>query len=270
MGIGKRVNGNTHNSEKKKFACKNAKMSTPALKKRSQSMIGKRVNGNTHNSEKKRDRKKAMIVPSSNDHKFNSGTDSKLNRKVLRKATPFKKNMSAKNKKKASKLPVFGSISESAETDSVEEEKKERSEIKKVIIAKKQLAFDPNKVTSRLFQSTSSSNNKMRKVNNDKKIKKRAETPQVRSSLNKIRKTVKKQNWTNVKSKIDTGRKAPRDNDNSEKLKSRNCGVKRRLEWLKDDKDKDKNTRSVSQPPTKKRRMSAQTKPTGNLVKRWN
>merc|ERR1712228_967568 len=140
MGIGKRVNGNTHNSEKKKFACKNAKMSTPALKKRSQSMIGKRVNGNTHNSEKKRDRKKAMIVPSSNDHKFNSGTDSKLNRKVLRKATPFKKNMSAKNKKKASKLPVFGSISESAETDSVEEEKceikKERSEIKKVIIAK--------------------------------------------------------------------------------------------------------------------------------------
>merc|ERR1712176_926457 len=236
------------------------KMSTPGLKKRSKSALGKRTHGNTHNSEKKRDRKKArQIVPSSNDHKFNSGTNSKLNRKVQRNPTPYKKNLfdgtmkSGMKTKRASSKPVFGAINESAESVSCDEDKLKKNETKKLKKKKKNLAFDPNKVTSRLFQSTSSSNNKMRKVN-EKKIKKRAETPQVRSSVGKMKKMGKSKNWTNVKSKINTGRKAVKSDG-----ENKNCGVKRRLDWLKES-DQEKNGRSASQPPSKKRRMSVQTK----------
>merc|ERR1712129_484525 len=137
----------------------------------------------THGSEKKRDRKKAIqMVPSSNDHKFNSNTDSKVNRERNRKPTPFAKDMgsssvNARNKKMVSRKPMFDADDKVSE---VKEEKIETNEVSKK--KKNKLAFDPNKVSSRLFQSTSSSNNKMRKLDTGKKVKKRAETPQVRSS----------------------------------------------------------------------------------------
>merc|ERR1712048_1201610 len=143
------------------------------------------------------------------------------------------------------------------------------NDTKKVKKKKKNLAFDPNKVTSRLFQSTSSSNNKMRKVE-DKKLKKRAETPQVRGSAAKNKKLVKR-NWTSVKSKIDTGRKAMKQQTgdaNEDRMKK--GGVKRRLDWSARDGAEGKLGRSASQPPSKKRRMSAQPKSTTNVLKRWN
>jgi len=169
----------TYDKEKKerqqKIFGSNKKMSTPGLKKRSKSAMGKRTHGNTHGSEKKRDRKKAIqMVPSSNDHKFNSNTDSKVNRKSNRKPTPFAKDMksssvNARNKKMVSRKPVFDAIDESAADDAISEVKEEK--IEKMEAAKKtknKLAFDPNKVSSRLFQSTSSSNNKMRKLDTGK------------------------------------------------------------------------------------------------------
>merc|ERR1712129_316251 len=121
-----------------------------------------------------------------------------LNRKTGRKATPFTKDMksssvNARNKKMVSRKPVFDAIDESAADDAVSEIKEEKIETNEVSKKKKnKLAFDPNKVSSRLFQSTSSSNNKMRKLDTGKKVKKRAETPQVRSSCAKIKKIVKR------------------------------------------------------------------------------
>jgi len=101
-------------------------------------------------------------------------------------------------------------------------------------------------------------------------VKKRAETPQVRSSCAKVKKVVKKKNWTSVKSKIDTGRKIVKTNDDRV-IKGKKCGIKRRLF---DGDAEEKQVRSSSQPPSKKRRVSAQpiksTKTNGLKNRKWN
>merc|ERR1712157_527444 len=134
--------------------------------------------------------KKRGIIPSSNDHKFNQNKDAKLNRKVLREGTPYKGSSVYNPNKKASLKPNFAtsftetSVSKSGSVgdDGLGKDK----------IPKKKLAFDPDKVKSRLFENTSSSQNKMRN-------RKGSQTPMVRSNnRNKVKVRSGVRNWTAV------------------------------------------------------------------------
>eukprot|EP00483_Globobulimina_turgida_P000244 UN00244 len=163
-------------------------MSTPTFRQRSKSFLGKK-SAKIINSEARVNKKKVTIVPSCNDHLYNHDGDKKLNRKVFRQPTPYKMNVIPK----AIKKPRFAtSIVESS------------SESGSFGIAKKDLAFDPDKVKSKLFENTSSSINKMKKMRG-------SQTPQIirsnyrnskNSSVNKSR--TKNKNWSAIKSKVDS------------------------------------------------------------------
>jgi len=195
---------------------RNNKMSTPGVRKRSKSLLGKKgYMQNTHNSEKKINKKKVSLVPSSNDHKFNQTKDSKLNRKVQRNPTPYSKNIKTNRNKKASIKPSFDdsfcftentSLSTTDSVESTLSSSSTENNAKKQNVPKEKLAFDPSKIKSKLFESTSSS------LNKKKIIKKGSKTPSIvsrtrkKSMLSGKSGSTKKKNWSAVKSKIDTGR----------------------------------------------------------------
>eukprot|EP01084_Bolivina_argentea_P037077 68531_1 len=219
------------------------KMSTPSYRPRSKSMIGKKVTIKTGQSEKMKNKKRAVMVPSSNDHLFNHNRDSQLNKKVVRQATPYKRNVmdpKARNKK-ASVKPRFSAFG-GGDSDSISEERV----VKVVRVPKNKLAFDPDKVKSRLFCATSASANKKKVVQ-----QKRAQTPQVRSGPknkmmgDKFRNLTK--NWSEIKSKINTNNS--KSDSASEKKKKANqsvSGIKRKLSW----------SVNKRQPQQKKRRLT--------------
>merc|ERR1719445_1133388 len=115
---------------------------------------------------------------------------------------------------------------------------KERAKPK---VPRLKLAYDPNKIKSRLFESTSAMKGKM-KV----KSARGSATPQVKSNSKNIKKTMgrgsatpqaRRVDYSAVKSKLDTGR-----------------GLKRRLVWKGNGGDKEE--ADSSEPAQKKRKMS--------------
>jgi len=288
------------------------KMSTPAFRSRSKSLVHKKVR--THNSEKtaKKHSKKATMAPSTNDLKY---ADSKVAAKVAREATPYKHSeavkggrlsLRAKNKKKASQRASakskFGMAPlteeaessileegiaeekgeeetdiESVQVETVAEEKKEKDEKKEKVekkakVPRLKLAFDPNKIKSRLFESTSCSAGK------DKgKAKRGSATPQVKSKSKSLGKsgtkkktvgrgsatpqvksmTARKTDYSTVKSKLDTGRRAnvtaKKTGEDKKPATARRSGLKRRLSWKGGDNAGELDS---SEPVHKKRKMS--------------
>ncbi len=118
------------------------KMSTPTFKKRSQSMGGKKL---VRSESKQKNNRKIHFKPSENDHIYNHSNDTKLNRKVKRQPTPYQSSLN----RKASKKPRFSTsiISNSSSND--------------MSIPKNRLAYDPDKVKSKLFENTKSMNMKL-------------------------------------------------------------------------------------------------------------
>jgi len=287
------------------------KMSTPAFRSRSKSLVHKKAR--THNSEKtaKKHSKKVTMAPSTNDLKY---ADSKINAKVAREATPYKHSeavkggrlsLRSKSKKKASQRasakPKFGMapLTEEAETPILEEgieegeeetetesvqvetvtatdEKKEKGEKKgekekkaKVPRLKLKLAFNPDKIKSRLFESTSCSagkgnvkrgsatpqvmsRSKSKSGTKKKTVGRGSATPQVKSMTAKRR-----ANYSTVKSKLDTGRRAnvtsKKTGDEKKPATARRSGLKRRLSWKGGDNAGELDS---SEPVHKKRKMS--------------
>jgi len=249
---------------------RNNKMSTSAVPKRRKSMIGKK----SYISEKKLNKKRAsLVVPSSNDHKFDQNKDSKLNRKIQRILTPNSKNIKNKQNKKASIKPSFDdsfcftentSLSTTDSVESTLSSSSTENNAKKQNVPKEKLAFDPSKIKSKLFESTSSS------LNKKKIIKKGSKTPSIvsrtrkKSMLSGKSGSTKKKNWSAVKSKIDTGRtKKKMEASEQDKSIKKLSGTKRRLSFHHD--SSKKNDSKIPQPAQKKRRMSTQPQAT----RRW-
>eukprot|EP01084_Bolivina_argentea_P162864 283390_1 len=93
----------------------------------------------------KNNKKKIQFLPSQNDHIFNHDIDNKLNRKVKRQPTPYKIDIN--NNKKASRKPRFSTSISCSNSN---------SNSGSVEIKKKDLAYDPDKIKSKLFENTKS------------------------------------------------------------------------------------------------------------------
>merc|ERR1719334_1109288 len=275
------------------------KMSTPAFRSRSKSLVGKRLR--THNSEKtaKKHAKKVTIAPSTNDLKLHK--DNKSNVKVKREATPYKhsetERLSLRQKqknKRASAKARFGMTAlteedgiaeEEEETESVEAVKSSTaekettqksdvkvSEEKKVVkVPREKLAYDPDKIKSRLFESTSAMKGKVKaksvrgsatpQVRSNSKTRKKtvgrgSATPQVRST-SASRRVDYKADYSAVKSKLDTGRRVIGGNKktgDAEASVARMSGLKRRLIWKAN--GSEAGEADSSEPAQKKRKMS--------------
>jgi len=240
----------------------NSKLSTPGLRQRSKSMAAGKKPTRSAKTEKTKQRLK--MIPSSNDHRFNHGTDSKMKRKTPRTATPYKHTQSNLTgplslSKKASAKPSFDITF--TENSSIPEEKNcARSPAKAKKVPKDKLAFNPDNVRSRLFESTSSSKSKKRQMTPQvKTVKSGKKGSVIKSSL---KTAVKKKDWSAVKSRIDTGRSslsAGKDEANTvEKQGTKRKAIKRRLSWSapKAASAQDNSSKN-GEPATKKRRISA-------------
>eukprot|EP00486_Rosalina_sp_Unknown_P002917 CAMPEP_0201566286 /NCGR_PEP_ID=MMETSP0190_2-20130828/5983_1 /ASSEMBLY_ACC=CAM_ASM_000263 /TAXON_ID=37353 /ORGANISM="Rosalina sp." /LENGTH=213 /DNA_ID=CAMNT_0047984807 /DNA_START=494 /DNA_END=1135 /DNA_ORIENTATION=- len=201
--------------------------------------------------------------------------------------------MSGFKNKKASIKPSFNtSFTEDtvAKSDSIEEvaDDKKNTTTTTTKIPKKKLAFDPDKVRSRLFQSTSSSKNKS-------KTKRTSQTPQITRSnsrnkalINRSNKNSAPRNWSAVKSKIDTGnqqrltgKKAmmgdiKEDQQGIQGTQQKVTGIKRKLSWSVSDNNNGQNNNNnepkMKEPAQKKRRMShsvTSNTSNNNNIKRW-
>merc|ERR1712228_1056983 len=207
-----------------------------------------------------------------------------MKRKSSRSGTPYKHNEStlkgmghSNQRSRASAKPSFDmTISENSSIPEEEVEDKTGSKDKSVSkgpsvgqspakstkVSKQKLAFNPDKVKSRLFESTSSSKSKKRKTVSTPSVTRKKpdakRSPAVKRPQSAMRRP---KDWSAVKSKINTGRtkKAGAAKDVAQKAASERKKVlplKRRLSWSASKSAKESGSKNDG-PATKKRRISA-------------
>merc|ERR1719384_2863337 len=197
-------------------------MGTSAVPKRRKSMIGKK----SYISEKKLNKKRAsLVVPSSNDHKFDQNKDSKLHRRIQRILTPNSKNIKNKQNKKASIKPSFDDSFCFTENTNLSTSDSVESNVSLPLSENNGKILNVPK--KKLFQITRLSQIEKGAIN--AQIGSRSKNKSMVSGKSG---SAKKKNWNAVKSKIDTGRnKKKMETSKQEKAMKKLSGTKRKLSW---------------------------------------